>query len=256
MTTIQDLTKINASVLLRKGKFWLKAKSLKGHGVHSPFVYSFLDEVLNDDRYFHFYDTLSRYNQKSRDDKRDKKQTVHFDNGCKSLKTKELRLLFRMVHHYKPTHILDLLLDVDSSAAVTSCVMASADKVSTLVTALVNNYNNGLKARKILSTFQVDNVHIETWNGKDAFDRINFEQFEMIIYHFPNSKSISLSNLPELKEHTIWICTGIHFSNQVSQFWQKWIGEPNVAISISMWRIGILVISKKHYGKQHFSFRF
>ena len=33
-------------------KYWLTASSGKGHGVHSPFVYDFIKNVLNDKRAF------------------------------------------------------------------------------------------------------------------------------------------------------------------------------------------------------------
>lgn len=59
--------------------FWLKASNSKGHGMHSPFVFSLIEHVLNDDRYFYGYQLIKPTN---------------------SLSIKNAQLLFRIINHF------------------------------------------------------------------------------------------------------------------------------------------------------------
>lgn len=68
-------------------KFWLKAANSKGHGTHSPFVYDFIVNVLNDDRIFYSFAELI---------KQRKKATKSSLNNLQKID----ELLFRMVDYY------------------------------------------------------------------------------------------------------------------------------------------------------------
>lgn len=49
----------------KKIKFWITASNAKGHGTHSPFVYHFIENVLNDNRHFYDFDNLKKYKTKT-----------------------------------------------------------------------------------------------------------------------------------------------------------------------------------------------
>ena len=48
---------------IRYIKYYLSASNGKGHGVHSPFVFSFITKVLNDERHFYAYETIEQLRQ-------------------------------------------------------------------------------------------------------------------------------------------------------------------------------------------------
>ena len=98
-------------------KYWLTASNGKGHGVHSPFVFEFIKNVLNDKREFDCF----RYIESIRADLKNNNTEISvpdFGAGSRmqlnnkrkisaiaksSLKPKKYsQLIFRIVHYYKP----------------------------------------------------------------------------------------------------------------------------------------------------------
>lgn len=76
-------------------KFWLKASNSKGHGTHSPFVYDFIMNVLNDDRVFYCFKELEQARKK------------YTSNELYNTKKVD-ELLFRMVDYYQLKNIVAL----------------------------------------------------------------------------------------------------------------------------------------------------
>ncbi|MCX6209782.1 MAG: hypothetical protein NTZ59_09895 [Bacteroidetes bacterium] len=74
-------------------KFWFKASNSKGHGTHSPFVYDFIMNVLNDDRVFYCFKELEQARKKYAD-----------NELCNAKKVDEL--LFRMVDYYQLKNVV------------------------------------------------------------------------------------------------------------------------------------------------------
>lgn len=60
----------------KKINFWYSAANAKGHGTHSPFVYDFIINVLNDDRHFYAFDKKDNY------------------------KTNQDKLIFKIINYY------------------------------------------------------------------------------------------------------------------------------------------------------------
>src|SRR3954471_19072 len=104
-------------------QYWWHASNRKGHGVHSPFVFSFITQVLNDKRFFYCYETVEIVREQLKKD--DSLLTLEdFGAGSRihshtqrkvsaiatsSLKPKKFsRLLFRMVNYFQPATILEL----------------------------------------------------------------------------------------------------------------------------------------------------
>ncbi|HEY6974839.1 MAG TPA: SAM-dependent methyltransferase, partial [Chitinophagaceae bacterium] len=40
--------------------YWLTASNGKGHGIHSPFVFRFITQVLNDNREYYCFSTIEK----------------------------------------------------------------------------------------------------------------------------------------------------------------------------------------------------
>jgi hypothetical protein len=103
--------------------YYLTASSGKGHGIHSPFVFDFIINVLNDDKPSDCYKPIE---QRRAELLRNKDilevedfgagsatirttQRVVRDIAKSSLKSRKFgQLLYRMVRHYKPATILEL----------------------------------------------------------------------------------------------------------------------------------------------------
>src|SRR5436305_6332327 len=104
-------------------QFYRTASNGVGHGIHSPFVFDFVKNVLNDKRWYYIFGPIEMIRQ---DLKSNRTLILVDDLGAGSvvsksnqrrigeitrhaLKPKKLaQLLFRVVNHYQPETILEL----------------------------------------------------------------------------------------------------------------------------------------------------
>ncbi|MCW3105652.1 MAG: class SAM-dependent methyltransferase, partial [Segetibacter sp.] len=118
--------------------YFLTASNGKGHGVHSPFVFDFITNVLNDHRTFYAYDELEKLRRSLLSNKTvltiedfGAGSAVHKSNERKvsdiarsSLKPKKFgQLMFRMVDYYKANTIVEL----GTSLGITTAYLASGN---------------------------------------------------------------------------------------------------------------------------------
>ena len=118
--------------------YFLTASNGKGHGIHSPFVFNFITNVMNDQRRFYAYDSLEKLRRSLRrnptlltiDDfgagsnvvKSNQRKVS--DIARSSLKPKKYaQLMFRMVDHFGAKTIVEL----GTSLGVTTGYLASGN---------------------------------------------------------------------------------------------------------------------------------
>src|SRR4051812_1702934 len=121
------------------------ASNSKGHGVHSPFVFSLITQVLNDRRFFYCYETIEIVRNLLKNDNtlltvedfgagsriHSHTQRTVADIATSSLKPKKYsQLLFRMVNYFQPTTILEL----GTSLGITTSYLASGNSNAQVIT--------------------------------------------------------------------------------------------------------------------------
>ena len=120
-------------------KYLFTASNGKGHGIHSPFVYDFIENVLNDRTKYPEYHTIEKLRSEllrsdktiavkdlgagsSKNNGHNRKVADITKNAAKP--RKYAQLLFRMVRYYRYTNIMEL----GTSLGITSAYLASARK--------------------------------------------------------------------------------------------------------------------------------
>lgn len=251
-------------------KYWAKASSGKGHGIHSPFVFDFVTKVLNSNIYFKVYDEIEPLRKKLLKDNH--VITIEdFGAGSRvistnqrsiqqiarnSLKPKKYsQLLYRMVRYYQPSIILEL----GTSLGITTSYLAKGNpgaKVITLegasaiaATAKQNFQSLSLNNIKVVegnfdetlsSTLQNLKVDLAYMDGNHRY-LPTIEYFHQILQHSHNS--------------TIIILDDIHWSKEMEQAWEWVKAHRQVTLTIDLFAIGIVVLRKEILQKQHFSIR-
>ena len=125
--------------------YYFTASNGKGHGVHSPFVFEFINNVLKDTKQYDCYSSIEKQRQLllqnenaievedfgagssvMKSNKRVIKQIA-----ASSLKPKKFaQLLFRIVRYYKPETILEL----GTSLGITTAYLAKGNHNATVFT--------------------------------------------------------------------------------------------------------------------------
>ena len=126
-------------------KYYVTASSSQGHGMHSPFVFDFITNVLNDDRNFYAYNEIEKlrlqllanettiaikdFGAGSKNIKNNQRKIAAI--AASSLKPKKFsQLLFRMVNYYQPTTIIEL----GTSLGITTAYLASPKPDAKIIT--------------------------------------------------------------------------------------------------------------------------
>ncbi|MES2004194.1 MAG: class I SAM-dependent methyltransferase [Bacteroidota bacterium] len=257
---------------LRYLRYYFTASNSKGHGMHSPFVFSFITKVLNDDREFYAYQHIENLRQLLLIDQRQlliedfgagsrvKKDNLRrvSDIAGSSLKPKKFgQLLFRMVDQYAPETILEL----GTSLGITTAYLASARKDTRVVTM----EGAGTVAKAAGENFQkleLKNIELVQGNfdetltgtvrelgGIDLAFIDGNHRYEPTLRYFREL-------LPAMHEYSILIFDDIHWSKEMEQAWEEIKQDASVTLSIDLFFIGLVFFRKEHKVKQHFTIRF
>lgn len=159
-------------------KYYLTASNGKGHGVHSPFVFDFIEKVLNDKKEYNFYNTIEDERRKLLQDE----TTIEVEDfgagssviktnkrvvkriAASSLKPKKFgQLLFRMVQYYQPKTVVEL----GTSFGITSSYLAAGSNTSNVFTC-EGSKNIAAIAKNTFSNLNLTNLQLVEGDFKNT----------------------------------------------------------------------------------------
>ena len=249
-------------------KYRLKALNGKGHGMHSPFVYTFIREVLNDKRKFYCYTGIEFIRRQLLADK-NKIVVEDFGAGSKLNKTKErtisaiaysslkprkyAQLLFRIVNYYQPKTIVEL----GTSLGITTSYLASGNTYATIYT-FEGSKPVAAKAMENFNVLKLENIHLTEGNFDDTLpsklleiETVDFafidgnHRYEPTVQYFEQL-------LTKCTDQSIIILDDIHWSKEMEEAWDYVQKHPEVTTTIDLFFIGIVFLRKEFKNKQLF----
>ena len=252
-------------------KYYITASNRKGHGVHSPFVFEFIKNVLNDKKEYPFYQPIEKIRKTllANNDLIEvedfgagstvikTKQRVVKDIAASSLKPKKYsQLLFRIVQYYKKINILEL----GTSLGTTSAYFASASNA--VVTTMEGSINIAAIANKNFSLLGLKNIEIiqgDFNNTLPVFLSSN-KNIDFVFLDGNHRKAPTLKYFEEIllnaNEETIFVFDDIHWSKEMEEAWDIIKKHNQVTLTIDLFFIGIALLGKNFKEKQHFAIRF
>jgi predicted O-methyltransferase YrrM len=260
------------TILLKYIAYLLKASNGKGHGIHSPFVFSFIKNVLNAKTQGAWVDKIEKY----RTDLSYNKQAIKIldlgagatKQGYKvkqiaevakgALKSKKYSaLLNRMLAYFKPIAVLEM----GTSLGITTCYLAQALPDTKIVTM------EGAPAIAELALATFENVgykNIQVVVGN--FDQnlplylkdIDYVGFVFIDGNHSYEPTMTYFNclLSKSNEDAIFIFDDIHWSKEMENAWEEIKADERVSLTIDLFYIGIVFLKKENKEKENFIIRF
>jgi len=252
--------------------YCLRSLNGKGHGIHSPFVYDFVENVLNDNRFFYAYHEI----EKVRAELLQNNEVLKIEDfgagsrvltnrqrkvasiAASSLKPRKYaRLLFRMVNHFQPVTILE----IGTSLGITTAYLASANpfaKVFTLegasMVARIAEHN--------FSELKLHNIELVYGNFDDTLPvlikKIQAPDFVFIDgnHRYQPTMDYFKLILSNSHDYTIIILDDIHWSKEMELAWDTIKANDSVTMTIDLFYIGIVLFRKEFKVKQHFTVHF
>lgn len=251
----------------RTFSFYRKAVTV--YQVHSPSVYDFITEVMDQDRHYYIYDQIEHL----RSLYLASDESIEFiDLGAGSRKLdgqtrkishiakyslspqKTCKILFNAIKHYKCERILEL----GTSLGISTCYMASVSSKNHLV-AIEGNPACAAITQHNLNQLKLDNAEVIVGNFDDhlstALDRLTRvdlayldgnHSYEATIVYFEKIQ-------PYLHENSVLVLDDIYWSDGMLRAWNEIKDHPQVTYSIDIYSSGFLFFTKNMKQKQHFT---
>ena len=256
-------------MLWRYARYLLKCKSKKN--IHSPYVFQFITEVLEDDRQFYAYGEIERLRYALLQNN----ETIEVTdfgagstiNASKKRKIKDLaknsakahkygQLLFRIVNHFQPKNMLEL----GTSLGISTLYQALAAPHSKFIT-MEGCPQTAKVAGNNFAKFNLKNTEIAEGNFDFTLEN-TLKKFSTLDYVFfdgnhqqePTTRYFEQC-LSLVNNDTIFIFDDIHWSGGMEAAWSFIQQHPKVSLTIDLFFIG-LVFFRKESVKQDFTIIF
>jgi len=252
--------------------YLLTASNGQGHGIHSPFVYDFIRNVLIDKKHYPAYNIAEQQRRKllhnhtfieiqdfgagSRINPNKSRKVA--DIAKRSVKPAKFgKLLYRLAGYYNYKNILEL----GTSLGVTTSYIA-----------------NSAKDTRILTLEGADTI---ADLAEEYFKSSGFDNIKLIRGNFDHTLSAAIASMPSIDlafidgNHryeptityisTIWphlnefsclILDDIHWSTEMEKVWEDVKKVPEATLTIDLFFLGLVFFRNDFYQKQHFTIRF
>jgi predicted O-methyltransferase YrrM len=260
------------TILKKYCKYLIKAANGNGHGVHSPFVFTFIKEVLNKKAQSDFLvpiekqrDKLSKATELIQvwDRGAGSRQTLSSERSISSIAKSALKpkkysqLLFKIIAYYQPTHILEM----GTSLGITTCYLAAANTKAKVVT-MEGAPNVAAIAKKNFKEIGCNNIEMMEGDFNETLpqylttiDEVGVAYVDGNHRYQPTIQYFNLL-LEKSNEHSILIFDDIHWSVEMEQAWDEIKNHPSVTLTIDLFFIGLVFIRKAQKEKEHFIIRY
>jgi predicted O-methyltransferase YrrM len=248
-----------------------RLKSTNEHGVHSPFVYDLLTNVIYNRTDYYAYqkiETLRAHLYLSEQkincidlgagairNSISQKQVKHIaKHSAKS--AKHAQLLFRLVNHFQPAIVLEL----GTSLGISTAYMASPNSKTQLIT-IEGCPEIATLAQQNIKQFELKNVEYIVGNFDDVLPAIltRTEKVDFVFFDGNHRKQATLNYFYQclLKAHegSIFVFDDIYWSEEMKEAWNEIKNNDQVTVTIDLFFMGIIFFRKEQV-KQHFVIKF
>lgn len=259
----------NTTLATEYVKHIFKAKTR--HGVHSPFVYKLVDEVIYDFKDKPEYNSIENLREKLIKDDRyititDLGAGSHVNNqkqkqvkfiAKNALKPKKLaQLLYRLAKEFQPKNLIEL----GACLGVTTSYFSKAVPKAKIITMEGCPQTAGI-AKENFEKLLINNVKIVVGNFDHNLPQLieDSEQLDFVFIDGNHRKQATINYfnwcLPKVHEKTIIIFDDIYWSKGMREAWEQIKAHPDVSVTIDLFWIG-LVFFRKGQVKEDFKIKF
>ena len=243
------------------------------HGVHSPFVYDLLTNVIYVQADYYPFKNIEKLREQLLDSD---KEIVFTDLGAgkkkddsatstKKIKTiaqrsaksaKYGQLLFRLVNHFQPSQVLEL----GTSLGISTAYLASANKQANIITIEGSKAVADI-ARQNFKQLQLQNIEQVIGNFDDVLPTIinDLKRIDFVFIDGNHCKTATINYfntcLKKAHSNAVLVFDDIYWSDEMMEAWDEIKKNNQVTVSIDLFFMG-LVFFKEGQAKQHFVIRF
>ncbi len=254
-------------LLIRFLRYYFRAKTR--YNVHSPFVFEFIEKVLEDERAFYAFEEIEEIRD-SLTSNRDKIKLTDFGAGSKfhsgrvrsigsiarhtANRPRNCRLLFRIIDLYKPSSILELGTSLGISTLYQSAASQDAKVVTiegdpAIADIALRNFEKAGRDDIQLVEGVFDERLPEVLNSMKAVD------YAFIDGNHRKEPTLNYFNecLKHIHDKSILVFDDIHWSSEMEEAWVEIKGHPDVSLSLDLFNFGVVFFRKEFKVKEEFT---
>jgi hypothetical protein len=248
---------------IRRIIYLKKARHRRGHGIHSPFLFHLITEVVENRHKVSEYKIFKNIKDRALNLLEDSPEKIlstiyqQFNltpsNPHRLYRKVELplryaKVVFRLLHEFKPLSLVSHGPSFGANLAFMA--LASCD---TMVYQSVNDPACSLISNNLLKALAISNVQFFNENSSSIVKG----EFVMINYPYKpaQSRSVFQTCLSVHGEDDVVIIRGIHESKEMEAIWQEGIDSESVRVSLDLFEIGIALF-RCRLQKENFIQRF
>lgn len=246
-------------------------KSTNEHGVHSPFVFDLLTNVIYTGSDFYVYKKIEELREELLVSEQQLKVkdlgagSQFQKNNLKKIKNiaknaaknpKYAQLLFRLVNHFQPSFVLEL----GTSLGISTAYLASANS-KTKIISIEGCPETAKIASRNFEKLELKNIEQIAGNFDDVLPIIVSKQdkIDFVLFDGNHRKKATLDYflicLEKSTENSVFVFDDINWSDEMREAWQEIKNNNQVTVTIDLFFMGI-VFFRKEQAKQHFIIKF
>jgi predicted O-methyltransferase YrrM len=253
-------------------RYLFTASNGKGYGIHSPFVFDFVKNALNNKQDFPAYTQIENLRRRLLKD-RTVIEVEDFGAGSAVAKTKHRsiseiahhaakpkkygQLLYRIVDYYQPATLIEL----GTSLGLSTAYIASPGQGKKVFT-FEGSSSIASFAENNFRLLGLSNILVTKGNFDETLGNIleTSGTVDFVFVDGNHRKEPTLRYFDQLldkaNEYSIFIFDDIHWSADMEDAWEEIKRHPSVLLSIDLFFIGLVFFRKDFKFKQHFVIRF
>ncbi|MEM6316706.1 MAG: hypothetical protein AAF960_03495 [Bacteroidota bacterium] len=224
--------------------------------IHSPFAFQFLTEVLEDDRYYHFFGVIETYRRNLLTNS----ESVSSENGKQTihqLTKNEIdqtygQILFKAVHLYKP----DTIVELGTGLGIATLYQATPASLTQVYT-FEKNTALAKKTRQFFQQFGRRNITIAPLKNVEVLEQNLSEMgtVDFILFNdFDVDEGLELFEviLKFAQTNTVVALRTPYENSAKMQFWEQMKKHSRVRMSIDIFGLGFLFFRSQQKEVEHF----
>ncbi len=234
-------------------RYFFRSKHRKGFGIHSPFVFKLVTDVIEEKTPYYKYGLIEKVRQLLLKSKKEVR-VENFGTGKSGRKKISdivkssskpkgyAQILFRLVNHFKAQNILEL----GTSFGLTTMYMAAPDSKAKVVT--IEGCSDIAEYAKLsFKRAEFKNIRVETGNIDTCLPKIlsGFEKLDFVFFDANHRKEATLNYfnqcLPKSHAKSVFVIDDIYWSKEMLQTWEEIKKRPEVRVTIDMFSYGIIL---------------
>lgn len=263
---------MNLRIAWKYSLYLLFARHRGGHGIHSPFVFDLLTNVIEkDEKQFYIFREIENVRSQLLCSKQ-KIKITDFGAGSSAMKgsirkisdlvkyaavqPKYGQLLFRLVNHFQPRIILEL----GTSLGFSSIYLAAANRKAT-VTTIEACSNIAKQAEHNFLFLKQQNITLLNQSFEEGLPTFlqKVPKLDFVFFDGNHRKQPTLNYfylcLEKVHNDSILVFDDIHWSVEMEGAWNEIKKNEKVVVTIDLFQFG-LVFFRKEMSKQNFVIKY